>query len=112
MTVRASTVDGLKVRAPGKVNLALRVGRVRADGYHPLATVFQALSLFDDLGVRAAPPGSYSVRSAGEQAEIDNRRWKGQAGIDNHRCEGTRHAYDPGFRARPVLHDGGVRTRR
>ncbi|WP_232549580.1 4-(cytidine 5'-diphospho)-2-C-methyl-D-erythritol kinase [Propioniciclava soli] len=59
----------VKVRASGKVNLALRVGAPREDGYHPLATVFQALSLFDDLGVRAAAPGHYSVRVAGAQAD-------------------------------------------
>lgn len=59
-----------KVRAAGKVNLALRVGAPRADGYHPLATVFQALSLFDDLGARQAPPGEYSIRVVGEQASL------------------------------------------
>lgn len=63
--------DGwVKVRASGKVNLALRVGAVRPDGYHPLATVFQALSLFDDLGVRDAPPGEYTVRVAGDQSDL------------------------------------------
>ena len=30
----------VRVRAPGKVNLSLRVGSREADGYHPLATVF------------------------------------------------------------------------
>ncbi|WP_324650662.1 4-(cytidine 5'-diphospho)-2-C-methyl-D-erythritol kinase [Georgenia sp. H159] len=37
------------VRAPGKINLALRVGAPDDDGYHPLATVFQAVSLHEDL---------------------------------------------------------------
>lgn len=60
----------VKVRASGKVNLALRVGAARADGYHPLATVFQALSLFDDLGVRDAPPGTYRITVAGAQAGL------------------------------------------
>jgi 4-diphosphocytidyl-2-C-methyl-D-erythritol kinase len=39
----------VRVRVPGKVNLALLVGVPRDDGYHPLATVFQAVSLFDDV---------------------------------------------------------------
>ena len=60
----------MKVRAPGKVNLALRVGGLRADGYHSLATVFQALSLFDDLGARVAAPGSYGITVAGDQAHL------------------------------------------
>ncbi|WP_182113244.1 MULTISPECIES: 4-(cytidine 5'-diphospho)-2-C-methyl-D-erythritol kinase [unclassified Actinotalea] len=49
------------VRAPGKINLALTVGRRRADGYHPLATVFQALSLFEEVGVRDADALSITV---------------------------------------------------
>ncbi|HWS57415.1 MAG TPA: 4-(cytidine 5'-diphospho)-2-C-methyl-D-erythritol kinase, partial [Actinotalea sp.] len=40
---------GVTVRAPGKINLALRVGPRRADGYHPLATVFQAVSVYEDV---------------------------------------------------------------
>ena len=37
--------------APGKVNLHLGVGEARADGYHDLVTVFQALSLHDEVTV-------------------------------------------------------------
>lgn len=37
------------VRAPGKINLDLTVGPLGDDGYHPLATVFHAVSLFDEL---------------------------------------------------------------
>jgi len=39
------------VRAAAKINLHLGVGRPRADGYHPLATVYQTLSLHDDVTV-------------------------------------------------------------
>lgn len=66
----AAIDDRVKVRAPGKVNLALRVGGVRADGYHPLNTVFQALSLFDDLTAHAAPAGEYGIQIAGDQAAL------------------------------------------
>lgn len=44
----------VKVRVPGKVNLQLSVGPKRADGYHDIATVFQAVSLFDDVRVSLA----------------------------------------------------------
>jgi len=54
------------VRAPSKVNLHLGVGDLRADGYHDLTTVFQALSLSDDL--RIAPSTVLSVRVTGEGA--------------------------------------------
>lgn len=39
----------LRTTAPGKVNLCLFVGRPRADGYHPLVSVFQSVSLADEL---------------------------------------------------------------
>ena len=42
------------VRAPAKVNLVLRVGPVRDDGYHRLATLFQAIDLFDELELEPA----------------------------------------------------------
>lgn len=49
------------VRAPGKINLSLRVGSVGADGYHRLATVFQAVSLYEDVVAEAAEGISLSV---------------------------------------------------
>lgn len=41
-------------RAPGKVNLTLAVGALGADGYHPLATTFMALDLYEEVEARAA----------------------------------------------------------
>jgi len=37
------------VRVPAKINLCLGVGPVRDDGYHPLATVYQAVGLHDEV---------------------------------------------------------------
>lgn len=45
------------VTAPAKINLALRVGARRRDGYHALATLFQALDLADDLTLGPGAPG-------------------------------------------------------
>jgi 4-diphosphocytidyl-2-C-methyl-D-erythritol kinase len=45
-------------RAPGKVNVQLAVGRVRADGFHPLASVFHAVGLAEEVTVAHAEPGS------------------------------------------------------
>ncbi|TSD99746.1 4-(cytidine 5'-diphospho)-2-C-methyl-D-erythritol kinase [Skermania sp. ID1734] len=52
------------VRAPAKVNLHLAVGDLRTDGYHELTTVFQALSLYDE--VELAPSNALRVRVRGE----------------------------------------------
>ncbi|KQB83562.1 4-(cytidine 5'-diphospho)-2-C-methyl-D-erythritol kinase [Corynebacterium oculi] len=45
----------VRARAHGKVNVFLGVGEARADGFHELSTVFQAVSLHDDLAVEAVP---------------------------------------------------------
>lgn len=66
----ARTTPNVRVRAAGKINLALRVGPRRRDGYHPLATVFQAVSVFDDVEVRTAAPGTFPVSVTGAQAEL------------------------------------------
>lgn len=44
----------LTVRAAAKINLLLGVGAPRPDGFHTLVTVYQAVSLYDDLSVTAA----------------------------------------------------------
>lgn len=41
----------VSVHAPGKVNLYLAVGDVRPDGYHPLTTLFAAVSLTETVTV-------------------------------------------------------------
>jgi 4-diphosphocytidyl-2-C-methyl-D-erythritol kinase len=53
--------DAVHVRAPGKINLALAVGRRQPDGYHPLATVFQAVSLHEEVVARPAAELSVTV---------------------------------------------------
>lgn len=58
----------VRVRAPGKVNLSLHVGPVAPDGYHPLMTVFQAVSVFEE--VTARPSDERVVTVAGPQAEL------------------------------------------
>jgi 4-diphosphocytidyl-2-C-methyl-D-erythritol kinase len=35
----------VRVKAPGKVNVSLDVGPLRADGYHSVASVYLAVSL-------------------------------------------------------------------
>ncbi|MGO9158980.1 4-(cytidine 5'-diphospho)-2-C-methyl-D-erythritol kinase [Mycobacterium sp.] len=55
------------VRVPGKVNLHLAVGDRRKDGYHELTTVFQAVSLLDEVTVRNADV--LSLELVGEGAD-------------------------------------------
>lgn len=56
--------ETVTVRAAAKFNLHLGVGPLRADGYHPLATAYHAIGLYDDVTVRSAP--TWEVAVAGE----------------------------------------------
>ena len=49
---------GVVVRVPAKINLQLAVGPLGADGFHEVTTVFQAISLFDDVTLKLAPENS------------------------------------------------------
>lgn len=61
-------VKSVTVRVPAKVNLQLSVGPREADGFHNLVTVFQAISIFDDVTVTFGPPKSgLSISITGDQ---------------------------------------------
>jgi 4-diphosphocytidyl-2-C-methyl-D-erythritol kinase len=62
-----TAVADVHVRVPAKINLALSVGPPGDDGFHELATVFQAVSLYDDLV--AAPADEIGVEVVGAGAE-------------------------------------------
>ncbi len=55
----------VRVSAPAKINLCLGVGAVREDGFHPLATVYQAVSLHDEVVLRPADTDRLSVSGEG-----------------------------------------------
>ena len=57
----ASISDAVHVRAPGKINVFLGVGARHDDGYHALATVFQAVSLYEDVIAHRADDFSVTV---------------------------------------------------
>ena len=74
----------VRASAPGKVNLTLRVGPPNPDGYHPLVTVFEALSLRETVTVRTTktpgvrvettaylPDGSVDEATTAAMADLD-----------------------------------------
>jgi 4-diphosphocytidyl-2-C-methyl-D-erythritol kinase len=61
-------VRPVTVRSPAKVNVALLVGKVRDDGFHSLATIYQAVDIHDDVRAKPSPAGSFKVSVTGDEA--------------------------------------------
>ena len=61
-----ASADGVRVRAPAKINLALEVVRRRDDGFHEIATVMTTLDLADRVTLR--PAATLSVALSGPYA--------------------------------------------
>jgi 4-diphosphocytidyl-2-C-methyl-D-erythritol kinase len=68
MSSAATSLKCVTARVPAKVNLELMVGPPRADGFHHLATVFQAVGLHDD--VCAEPAEDWGVTVNGPYADL------------------------------------------
>ncbi len=59
-------MSSVTVRVPAKVNLQLSVGSERHDGYHELATVFQAVGLCDEIIARTPSTPGITLSISGE----------------------------------------------
>ena len=61
-------LNSVTVRVPAKVNLQLSVGPRESDGYHNLVSVFQAVSIFDEVTLTKSHEGSgVTISITGEQ---------------------------------------------
>ena len=67
----------VKVRAPAKINLSLRVLGVRADGYHELRTIFQSIALHDTLTIRAPARTLRAAAATTRRVPPIGRTWCG-----------------------------------
>ena len=61
--------DAVRVRVPAKINLALAVGPRRADGFHDLTSVFQAVSIHDELIAVQRPDNLITLVMSGRGSE-------------------------------------------
>jgi len=60
-----SSADSVRVRAPGKINVFLEVGDVKDDGYHDVATAYQAVSLYEEMTAVEADDITIEVAARG-----------------------------------------------
>jgi 4-diphosphocytidyl-2-C-methyl-D-erythritol kinase len=51
----------VRVKAPGKVNVSLDVGPLRADGYHSVASVYLAVSLYEEVAATSTQTPGITV---------------------------------------------------
>ncbi len=59
----------VSVKVPAKINLSLKVAPLGEDGYHELATVFHAVSIYDEVTVSVVRPGQEGISVGGSNAE-------------------------------------------
>jgi 4-diphosphocytidyl-2-C-methyl-D-erythritol kinase len=63
----------VRVKAPGKVNVSLAVGPLRADGYHSVASVYLAVSLYEEVAATSTPtPGITISLSPESTLDLDS----------------------------------------
>ena len=78
----------MTVRVPAKVNLQLSVGPAGVDGYHELATVFQAVGIFDEVTARPTAGSGVSLSLSGDadgvEADPDNLAWRAAVLLADH----------------------------
>ncbi|MDQ1691143.1 MAG: 4-diphosphocytidyl-2-C-methyl-D-erythritol kinase [Pseudonocardiales bacterium] len=72
----------ITVRVPAKINISLAVGPLRADGFHQLTTVFQAVDLYDVVTAERAEGIALAVQgpeATGLAADDTNLAWRAAA---------------------------------
>ena len=59
--MQATTSSPVRVSVPAKINLALTVSELKPDGFHEVATVLHAISLYDEI--TAEPADDVTIRT-------------------------------------------------
>ena len=66
----SATPRMIHARAPGKINVFLKVGALLDDGYHDVAIAYQAVSLYEEVRAFEAPDFSVSLSGTVEMARV------------------------------------------
>lgn len=73
----------MKIRAPAKINLTLRVVGRRADGYHLIDTIMAPVSLYDDIEIRKIERSVKTKKIAGPSITVTCKPLSAPAGEQN-----------------------------
>lgn len=68
MTSEADRI--VHARAPGKINVFLGVGALGDDGYHEIATAYQAVSLYEEIRANSAPDFSVTFTGSVDVSDL------------------------------------------
>ena len=66
----SATPRMVHTKAPGKINVFLKVGRLEDDGYHDVAIAYQAVSLYEEVRAWEADDFSVSVSGTVELSRV------------------------------------------
>ncbi|WP_427016710.1 4-(cytidine 5'-diphospho)-2-C-methyl-D-erythritol kinase [Pseudarthrobacter sp. P1] len=55
MSTSAAGARTVRVKAPGKINVSFRAGPLRPDGYHSVASLYLAVSLYEEITATSKP---------------------------------------------------------
>jgi 4-diphosphocytidyl-2-C-methyl-D-erythritol kinase len=69
-------MDAIKLFSPAKLNLFFRVLRKREDGYHEIASLYQAVSLGDTLSLQYAEENALTCNDSSLPCDESNLVWK------------------------------------
>lgn len=83
MIIEQRSKDQIRLKSPAKINLFLEVLRKRPDGFHDINSLFQAVSLYDELNIRRLPGQPECLLELPDQSSLST-------GADNLICR----AYD------------------
>ena len=67
-------MEKITVKCPAKINLSLKVGKVRPDGFHPIESVMQAISLYDYVTLsQKLGMGTIEINGTSDEIPYDER---------------------------------------
>jgi 4-diphosphocytidyl-2-C-methyl-D-erythritol kinase len=92
----------IAVRSFAKINLGLKIGPVRADGFHELRTVYQTLALHDVVRVDVLPGVGIEIRCDDSRVPLD------QSNTCYKVAERVLAAIPQGLKPRPAKHVNGT----